>query len=144
MPVDSRLAKMVVLRSLGEKISQNLPPPFGLFLGPGGRLGKEGTDENERDRRNHPGDQGVAPRLVSPVDLGEAVLVALDAMAADAHFGLLLARFSRAGHALRLGSRHSRKKGRSGDNGTGDRGQQLVHFASTMRWTIDKNQWAII
>ena len=33
MPVDSRLAKMVVLRSLGEKISQNLPPPFGLFLG---------------------------------------------------------------------------------------------------------------
>jgi hypothetical protein len=65
-------------------------------------------------------------------------------VAADAHFGLFLASIGIARHTLGLGGQCGCGEGRSGDNGTGDRGQQLVHFASTMRWTIDKNQWLII
>jgi hypothetical protein len=72
------------------------------------------------------------------VDFGKAVLLTLDAMAADTHGGFFLARLGITRDALGLCGQTSGGQGRSGDKGTNDGGQQLVHFASTMGWTLIK------
>jgi hypothetical protein len=43
-----------------------------------------------------------------------------------------------------MGTDRGHRKGRSGDKGTKHRGQQLVHLASRMKISIDKNQSVII
>jgi hypothetical protein len=60
------------------------------------------------------------------VDFGKAVLVALDAVAADAHGGLFLASLNITGDALGLGRHGSDKQRRSGDKGTDDRDSMWV------------------
>jgi hypothetical protein len=45
---------------------------------------------------------------------------------------------------LCMGTDRGRRKGRSGDKGTERRGQQLIHLASRMKRSIDKNQSVII
>jgi hypothetical protein len=66
------------------------------------------------------------------VNFGEAVLVARDAMAANAHFSFLFASSHITCDTLSLGGHGGSDEGRCSDNGTSDRGLQCVHFPSTM------------
>jgi hypothetical protein len=68
---------------------------------------------------------GLTRDLGHLVDFGEAVLVARNAMAADAHLGFL---FAGLNVALGVGSHSHGGERRSGDNGTDDRGQQFDSF----------------
>ena len=85
---------------------------------------------------------GLARNFGHPVNFGEAVLVARDAMAANAHRGL---GFSGLHIACSLhGCSEEHGDSRACDNGFHQAGQEVVHFASTIRRTFDKNQCRII
>ena len=82
------------------------------------------------------------------VDLGEAGLVAHDAVAADAHRDLLRCAGARLPRRLRrralAGAWRLAASRHASDSQGKERGQQLVHFARTIPWDADLSSAAII